>query len=151
MWSSSQQQHVLALLRKYVSSFVAFGFIGFLSIFVSRQFVRLIKDNHIPTGIAYYRKYILPTDKVDRSNDFVGCTENIRISSKQTAIDKCERYIELDTHFVFLPLFGQATRSNNQNTFNNTTHDKFLQKKACHNRFSCTGIVSQQETNLRLG
>ena len=110
-----------------------------------------IKNHQVPTGVAYNCQDVFPTNKVYGSYHFICRTENIRISGKKAAVDKCERDIELHPHFIFLPLFGQASRCNNQNALNDATHNQFFQQKSCHNSLAGTSIISQKETYFRLG
>ena len=52
--------------------------------------------------------------------------------------------MKLSVQFV-LPLLGKVSGTNDEATFDVTTHDKLLHKKSCHDGFSGTGVIGKHE------
>ena len=81
-----------------------------------------IKDDYIPVCIADNVQHILPTNEINRSYHFICRAKNGRVSIKNTSIDKRKRNIKFYSHFIFLPLFGQAAWGDNKYALNDLSH-----------------------------
>ena len=141
---------MLTLLGQNICSLISFRFIGLLAIFVGREFMCLIEDYHIPTGLRQDVHNILATDEIDTGYNTITILEYSGLRREHTTIHQFEGDIELYAHLVLLPLFCQTSRRDNQYTLHIMTKHQLFEKKASHDGFTCTSIVCKQETNLGL-
>ena len=123
------------------------GQIAFGAVFVGGEFVGLIEDDHIPAGGSQDFHYILFADEVDGGNNPVVVLEDGRLRIECCTIGQDEGDVEFDSHFIFLPLFGEATGGYNQHSLHSLAHKEFLKKEARHNGLAGAGVVGQQEAN----
>ena len=110
----------------------------------------LIKDNDVPRSLRKHIEHILSAYKVDGSYHMIGSLEHSRFRRKDFAIHQLERDIEFYSHLVLLPLLGQATRRNDEDTLHDVAHQEFLQEQTSHNGLSRSRIIGKKKTNARL-
>ena len=107
----------------------------------------LIENDHIPAGGGQDFHYVLFADEVDGGHNPVVVLEDGRLRIECCTVGQDERDVELDAHFILLPLFGEAAGCNNQHSLHSLAHKEFLKKEARHNGLAGAGVVGQQEAN----
>ena len=107
----------------------------------------LIEDDQIPVGVFKYLHVFVTTNEVDGGHNAVVGLENSRVGIEDLTIDKSKRQIELNAHFVLLPLFGQSARGDYEDALHHFAHNHLLDEQTSHNGFSSTCIVGEQKAN----
>ena len=101
----------------------------------------LIKDDHIPAGAGEDLHDVLLADEIDGGNNAVVVLEDGGLGIKRCPVGQNERDVELDSHFVFLPLLGKTARGYDEHSLHALAHKQLFQQQARHNGLAGTGIV----------
>ena len=82
----------------------------------------LIKDDHIPAGAGEDFHDVLLADEINGGNDAVVVLEDGWLRIERCSVGQNERDVELDSHFVLLPLFGKAARGHDEDALYALAH-----------------------------
>ena len=88
--------------------------------------MRLIEYHQIPAGFRQNIHNILTADKINTGHNAVTILEYRRFRREDAAINQFKGDVEFDTHFILLPLLGQATWCNDQYALNNMAHQQLF-------------------------
>ncbi len=119
------------------------------AIFIGREFVGLIHHHQVPRGglNGLQAAFVAGQEVYGYDKGALVITGKLpRFSVKGGTVDQTGRQTEFLLHLL-LPLFGQATGSDDQDLLDDAAKKQLLDQQAGHDSLAGAGIVGQQKTD----
>ncbi|MGQ4810234.1 hypothetical protein NKDENANG_03685 [Candidatus Entotheonellaceae bacterium PAL068K] len=152
MRCSGQKQVVIRVLTKKLTQFVPLRLVDLRAVAIGRHLVGFIHDAQVKVYVTQQLQDIVLTgDEINRGNALWCVFPDVSAIGRIDggSVDNAKRLAELIVQFP-PPLVGQVGRGNDKGPLDQATKLQFLEHQSRHDRFACTGVVSNQKSDTGL-